>query len=379
MDQTSDGGYVLGGVSTSPISGDKTQANWGGEDYWVVKIDSAGNKIWDKRFGGTGYDFLYALKQCRDGGYLLGGISSSDSSGDKTQANWSSNHYNFWIVKIDSAGNKLWDKRFGGTLGEYFWVIEQTLDNGFILGGSTASGISGDKTQPNRGNLDYWIVKIDSVGNKQWDRDFGGTDEDVLRSLCLTKDGGYLVGGVTKSPNSGDKTENNLGIQQPWIIKLDSLGNKQCDKTIFLLGVSFISNAIETKDGCYMVGSSSGQGIGGYRTQPSWGFDDYWIMKFCMDTFTAIDDRHETIDNRQIQVYPNPFTTDLSIALKGENMHEATFTITNALGQVIYKREENNLSSNYTKMLDLSYLPNGVYFIEVTINGETSAKRVVKQ
>ena len=98
-----------------------------------------------------------------------------------------------------------------------------------------------------------------------------------------------------------------------------------------------------------------------------------------MDTVTAIDDRHETQDTRQIQVYPNPFNSDLSIALKGENIQEATFTITNALGQVIYKREESNLSSNYTKMLDLSYLPCGFYFIQVTANGESTVKRVVKE
>ncbi len=70
----------------------------------------------------------------------------------------------------------------------------------------------------------------------------------------------------------------------------------------------------------------------------------------------------------------NPFTNDLSIALKGENIHEASFTITNVLGLVIYKREDTNLSSNYTKMIDLSYLPNGIYFVQITADGENTVR-----
>lgn len=99
-----------------------------------------------------------------------------------------------------------------------------------------------------------------------------------------------------------------------------------------------------------------------------------------MDTVVGIGDEVTGDEGGiQMQVYPNPFATDLSIALKGENLHEATFTITNALGQVIYRKEENNLATGYTKVLDLSQLPSGVYFVAVTVNGETTAKRVVKQ
>src|SRR5204863_32675 len=155
--------------------------NWGNIDYWIVKTDSIGNKQWDKDFGGTNNDELFSIQQTADGGYILGGCSVSGISGDKTQVNWGDIDY--WIVKTDSLGNKQWDKDFGGTSDDFLYSMQQTADGGYILGGISSSGISGDKTQVTWGNSDYWIVKTDSLGNKQWDKDFGGT---VTEERCHT-------------------------------------------------------------------------------------------------------------------------------------------------------------------------------------------------
>src|SRR6185295_3867785 len=102
-------------------------------------------KQWDKKFGGTGTDQFYSIKQTKDGGYILGGLSYSDSSGEKTQPTWGTGS-DFWIVKIDAPGNKQWDKDFGGTDNEKLCSAEQTADGGYILGGTSWSGVSGDKT-----------------------------------------------------------------------------------------------------------------------------------------------------------------------------------------------------------------------------------------
>ncbi|MEP7171604.1 MAG: T9SS type A sorting domain-containing protein [Bacteroidota bacterium] len=235
LQQTIDGGYIIGGYSKSGIGGDKTQVNWDSlnltNDYWILKIDSLGNKQWDKDFGGTGDDRLYSLQQTDDKGYILGGFSKSDSSGDKTQntVDIVSSTYrgDYWIVKIDSLGIKQWDKDFGGTDGDWLFSMEQTADGGYILFGYSYSGISGDKTQASQGGLDYWIVKTDSLGNKQWDKDFGGhnPEESIFGNVFQTSDEGYLLAGTSYSNISGDKTENNLGIEQTWIVKTDSLGN----------------------------------------------------------------------------------------------------------------------------------------------------------
>ena len=119
--------------------------------------DSGGVKQWDARFGGSDDDVLSSLQQTADGGYILGGWSLSGISGDKTQA--SQGNYDYWIVKTDAGGVKQLDARLGGSSGDYFSSLQQTADGGYILGGSSSSGISGDKTQASQGYYDYWIVK----------------------------------------------------------------------------------------------------------------------------------------------------------------------------------------------------------------------------
>ncbi len=226
--QTADGGYIAGGWTWSDSSGDITQhprdtsLNWSNGafhgDYWIVKTDAAGNKQWEKRFGGFLDDNLYAVKQCPDGGYLLGGESFSGVGGDKSQPNWdtttnfSNASRDFWIVKIDSLGNRQWDKRYGGTKEDQLFAIDLTRDGGYILGGTSTSDSSGDKTSHNRDtavyNYDYWIVKIDSLGNKQWDRDFGGSNSEFnMKAIHQTNDGGYIFAGTSESGISGDKTD----------------------------------------------------------------------------------------------------------------------------------------------------------------------------
>src|SRR5204863_448998 len=153
LQQTADGGYILGGYSSSGISGDKTQASQGGLDYWIVKTDANGVKQWDARFGGSSDDFLYSLQQTADGEYILGGDSYSGISGDKTQTSQGDNDY--WIVRTDANGIKQWDARFGGSDFDFLYSLQQTADGGYILGGLSNSGISGNKTQASQGGYDY--------------------------------------------------------------------------------------------------------------------------------------------------------------------------------------------------------------------------------
>lgn len=382
VEQTPDSGFILGGTSYSTsVGGDKSQPNWGGggTDYWAVKTDKNGNKLWDKRFGGLGYDFMYAICLTKDSGFIFGGISNSDSSGDKTENARTPGIYDYWIIKVDNAGDKVWDRAYGGMDGNYMEAIVQAND-GFLLGGYSYANAGADKTENSKGSTDYWIVKIDESGNKKWDRDFGGGLGEELISISTTLDGGYLLGGSSYSSSSGDKTENNLSMLQTWLVKTDSNGYKQWDKTIFINGTETVANAFQTSDGCYIEGGYTTAGVGGYKTQPSQGYSDYWIMKFCMDTVSGIDDGGQmTDDGWRMQVWSNPFSGDLSIYVQKENLKEASFEITNALGEVVYKREETNLADSYTKVLDLSWLPNGIYFVSVGTVGGRITKRVVKE
>ncbi len=433
---TPDNGYILGGISNSEISGDKTQPFWGGGDYWIVKVDSLGNKQWDKRFGGTDGENLWALQQTSDGGYIFGGYSNSGIGGDKTEENWDPTHFydDGWLVKVDEFGNKQWDKRYGGTNQDGIFSIVIADDGGYVLGCYSASDSSGDKTQNRWGFGDFWILKIDSMGNKQWDKTYGGTGGEYTSYAINSMDGGYFIGGKSNSTLSGnisnpgsqwllkidgngnkiwdrgykggigvvngvastfdggflitceiqgpsgpDKSEDNLGISQTWILKIDSSGNKQWDKTIFSPDGQLFGKAFQTFDGCYVIATSVTE-AGGYVTEPNRGVsdstNDYWIVKFCWEISDNISDLDKDAD---VIAYPNPFSTDIAITLQNPTVREASFTISNIQGQVLFRRQETNLASPYTKMLDLNYLPNGVYLIEVIANGERIVKKVVKE
>lgn len=285
IEQTADGGYILGGSSLSGQTGDKSESSRGDSDYWVVKLDADGNKLWDRTFGGNDRDELYSLQQTSDGGYILGGVSASGISGDKSEA--SKGGLDYWIVKLDADGNKVWDRTFGGNSSDWLYDMQQTADGGYILGGSSSSGISGDKTEASRGESDYWVVKIDANGNKEWDRTYGGDRLDAFSSLDQTADGGYILGGSSDSNASGDKSEGwkgNVDITLEafdyWIVKLDENGEKEWDRTIGGHNQDNLSDVKQTSDGGYILGGSSVSGISGDKSEELMGGEsDFWVVK----------------------------------------------------------------------------------------------------
>lgn len=280
--QTSDGGYILAGRSLSGIGGHKTEANYGTGDWWIIKIDAVGTLEWEKSYGGAGDEYFVTVVQTSDGGYLLSGDSNSGISGDKTMA--SKGFSDYWIIKTDVLGNVLWDKSYGGNSFDILYNMIPTNDNGFMLAGISWSMATGDKSQPCWGLNDYWLVKVDAMGNLEWEKDFGGIDgEETMGNVIQTLDGGYLVNGVTYSDITGNKTELNLGYRQQWAVKTDAVGNLLWDKTILTNDQDVNGFVAETDSGCYTFASFTPAGFGGYKTQPSWGINDYWMIKFCSE------------------------------------------------------------------------------------------------
>jgi hypothetical protein len=127
-----------------------------------------GNISWQKTYGGAQPEFDTYVVETSDGGYFVGGYSDSDVSGDKTDP--TNGQRDFWPLKLDSSGNIIWQKSIGGSLVDRPQAAFQTADGGFIMGGFSTSGISGDKTQANQGVTDNWIVKFDDSGNVEWDK-----------------------------------------------------------------------------------------------------------------------------------------------------------------------------------------------------------------
>jgi hypothetical protein len=213
------------GTTYSPGKGTKKSKLIGVCDYWMVRTDGLGKQIWEKAFGGANADYLTCLAQVpKDGSYLLGGSSSSDAFGDKSQNSFGFSDY--WVVKTDSMGNKSWDKTYGGGGGDYMQSVVATADGGFLLGGYSNSLKGNSKAEASIGGYDYWIVKLDKAGNKQWDKTYGGTGIDKLAAIRQVSATEYMIGGTSNSPVSGNKSVGTFGGNDIWLLRIGN-GNGQ--------------------------------------------------------------------------------------------------------------------------------------------------------
>ena len=185
IQQTTDGGYILGGQTESD-DGD-VSGNHGNEDFWIVKLSATGAIEWQKALGGTGNDYFGSVRQTTDGGYFVFGTAGSSNG------NVSGNHglTDLWAIKLNAAGAIQWQKAFGGSNFDGGSDAVQTSDGGFVLAGSTSS-IDGDLSF-SLGETDAWIVKLTAEGATEWSYTFGGNKEDVPASIIQTNDGGYIV------------------------------------------------------------------------------------------------------------------------------------------------------------------------------------------
>jgi len=267
IQQTSDGGYIVAGYSGS-TNGEVT-GNHGNGDYWIVKLSSTGDTIWQKSLGGSLSDMANSIQQTSDGGYIVAGYSSS-TNGDVT-----GNHgvYDYWIVKLSSSGTIIWQKSIGGSSQDYTSTIQQTSDGGYIIAGSSQS-TNGDVTG-NHGNFDCWIVKLNSSGTLIWQKSLGGSGDDFAYQIRQTSDGGYIVAGVSSSTN-GDVTENH-GNEDYWIIKLNSSGVLMWQKSLGGSGTDVAYSIQQTSDGGFIVAGYSGSNDSDVTGNN--GSDDYWIVK----------------------------------------------------------------------------------------------------
>ncbi len=189
--QDSNDGFITCGISDSK-DGDVTGTHDNG-DAWIAKITANGKLQWQKSYGGSIYDGGTSVQKTVDRGYIIAGYTFSND-GDILF-----NHGNsdFWIIKVDSDGKMEWNKTLGGSGYEDAFSIQQTNDGGYITTGYSNS-VDGDVTG-NHGDYDYWVVKLNSFGNIQWQKSFGGSGFDFPNSIKQTTDGGYIIAGLSSS------------------------------------------------------------------------------------------------------------------------------------------------------------------------------------
>jgi hypothetical protein len=264
--QASDGGYAIASYT----------CNSGNVDFWLIKTDALGNLQWNRTYGGSSYDIALSIVQTPDDGYMLAGYTDSFGGNDilliKTDVNgvmeWNRAYtleaisgyymacsliltndggyalattsdfpktdYDYWLTKIDSTGNMLWNKTYGGASSDYVYSLYQTYDNGYTLAGVTYSHGKGG---------DAWLVKTDAFGNQEWNMTYGGAQLDRASSVIQTSEGGYMFAGITRS--FGDY-EGDF-----WLVKTSSLGNVQWNRTYNVGEDETLSSLTLTSDGGY--------------------------------------------------------------------------------------------------------------------------------
>ncbi|HEA81575.1 MAG TPA: hypothetical protein ENI01_14055, partial [Maribacter sp.] len=207
IQQTTDGGYIVGAFSSS--SDGDVSGNNGMRDFWIVKLNASGNLVWETSLGGSKDDILESILQTEDGGYVAAGFSSS-ADGNVTENNGGADA---WVVRLDASGSLIWETNLGGSGGDIAVSVDQTIDLGFILAGYTSTA---------ENKRDLWVAQLDASGSLVWEKKLGGSENDEAISVQQTLDNGFIVGGYSNSSN-GNVGENQ-GSSDAWIIKLNVSG-----------------------------------------------------------------------------------------------------------------------------------------------------------
>ncbi len=262
VEETSDGGYVVAGTASSFGEG---------QGIWILRLDQNGNIVWQKSYEGSSAN---TILQTSDGGYIVSAHSSGSSGGGTL------------VLKLDANGNIEWQKVYeattasiqpssdggyvlGGSFGNELWVskldkngniqgqkiyrtgsegggsIQQTSDGGYAVAGYTHSS----------GDSDIWVLKLNSDGSIAWQKTYGGPGEDWASSFQQTRDGGYIVAGVTYSFGAGN--------DDIWVLKLDTDGNIEWQRTYGSPSYEWGNSIQQTSDGGYVV-AGHGPGPSGF-------------------------------------------------------------------------------------------------------------------
>ncbi len=233
VQQTSDGGYIIAGETDSYGAG--------GRNVYLVKADATCKETWHQVFGGPYTDVGRSVAQTSDGGYVVLGETDTDGSGVP----------DMYFIRTDASGDTLWTRTFDGGGADHGCAVQPTLDGGFILVGQTAGGGGGY----------VYLIKTDADGNKVWARTLGKGQSDVGRSVQRTADGGYIIAGMTGSGGSFDV----------YLLKTDANGDTLWTRTYGGSGDDVGYSVQLTADGGYIVsGSTDSYGTGG---------QDVWLIK----------------------------------------------------------------------------------------------------
>lgn len=367
--QVADGGYVIVGASDSNDGdvGFHYGSSTSFSDLWITKLDSTGNLIWQKNYGGYSTEYGTSVSEATDGGLFVAAVLNADYNG--TVPVTYSNSMDYWIIKLNSVGEMQWNDNYGGENGDRVYSIKSTPDGGCIAVGQSGSHY-GDVTNSlgplNTDFSDYWVLKLNATGGIQWQKSYGGSGIDWATSLSLTNDGGYIIAGNIQSNNTGFVT-NFHGASDGWVIKLDSTGGLVWQKTLGGSSDEALYSIIQTADGGYLTCGNTLSTDGDLAGVMAG--NKAWIVK--LDSNGAVSwQRHylESFDNVFNSIIQNTDGTTIAIGC-----HQK-FNPANSgyyFDAFIVKLDVNSLATSETNQFDVVLYPNAVNdVLNIQSNGE---------
>ena len=369
ISQTLDEGYIVAGsayTDGSSSSGDLGGCN-GHYEAWIVKLDVLGDIVWQNCLGGSNYEHAYSIQQTNDGGYVFAGNSSSNDGA----VSGNNGAYDYWVVKLDASGNIAWQKCLGGSGEETASSIQQTADGGYIVAGNSSSN-DGDVSS-NNGGADYWIVKLDALGNISWQKTLGGSGNDLAKSIKQTIDGGYIIAGSTNSSNDGDVGCCNYGEDDYWIVKLDASGSLIWENNYGGGQNEWASSIQQIMDGSYIIVGSTNTHLNydvGYNNGGNFGKYDYWIVK--LGPYIGINEDHNSL----VQLFPNPSNDIITLTLAQHS--NGQIILTDIIGKEVLSK---SFTSNEVELNLKSLESKGTYFAKIIdVDGNVIAiKKLIYQ
>ncbi|WP_372474790.1 T9SS type A sorting domain-containing protein [Capnocytophaga sp. ARDL2] len=399
--QTSDVGYLLGGYSNSGISADKSSENFGKNDLWLVKINAKGQLVWEQSYGGLGNEQLIKIIETQDKGFLILATSNSDKHAFKSQDNFGG--LDFWLLKINAFGQLVWEKSFGKNYNDIPQAVVELQDSFVILGNSFTKSINPSGSNDivilkldKQGNLlqqkTIGTLENDFSNDLFWDKNTenytltgtsleSGIQEIVfwqldknfqiihktahsfsgdvqLSSTVKTKDNQYLLAGILQDIRTNK--------QQYFSLLLDGNGNKIWDKIITTDGDDLLRKAVFTRDqGIVLAGNSTGKNPQ-YKKQ-SIGKEDFWILKLK-------DNGKEFIQQTPLEAIPNP-TAEFSQIVIHQSYKQGELSIYDMSGKLYHSEK----IKHGIIPVDFSSFPQGVYIVFVKTDSFENSIKVIRE
>jgi hypothetical protein len=328
VEQTTDGGYI--------ISGSTYTFGAGSSDVYLIKTTAAGDTLWTRTFGGANYDEGYWVQQTTDGGYIVTGYTASFGAGS----------YDVYLIRTNSGGDTLWTKTYGGTGVDEGESVQQTTDGGYIIAGTTYSF--------GAGSYDIYLIKTDSSGDTLWTKTYGGTLEDDAWSAQQTADSGYIVTGPAYSFG--------VGSADAYLIKTDANGNSDCNErnaaTIVITPPTIVGSTATVVSSTNTIVKTPATivGNGGVVTAP------------CSVGVSEIQPQQSSIS-----IYPNPAHDNFTITINEElGIGKWDLGIYDVTGRVVHEQKIHSQLSTVNCQLNA-----GIYFVKVTAGKRVYAGKLV--